>query len=69
VTFCAFAPVLDRWRKAPFEIVERSKPMKAKQTNSIVGRTEDTKLTLLRDTGKKLKIKTGITAGAKHKDQ
>ena len=41
--------------------------MKAKQTNSIVGRTQDTKLTLLRDTGKKLKIKTGIRAGADHK--
>jgi|KBSMisStaDraftv2_1062788.scaffolds.fasta_scaffold5351820_1 hypothetical protein len=46
--------------------------MKAKQTNPIMGRTEDPKLTLLRDTGKKLKIKTGIKAGEsgdhKHKD-
>jgi hypothetical protein len=32
-----------------------------------MGRTQETKLTLLRDTGRKLKIKTGIRAGFNHK--
>ena len=45
--------------------------MKTNQTNSIMGRipTQDTPI-ILRDTGKKLKLKTGIKAGSgdhKHK--